>query len=84
LAYCCHNSHFLAETDCRNPFQDSPPCMTVIDPLEQKLAKMHLCALVYAEMDQCMLKSFESLRISFLQLLSCSTAQDTRKKQASF
>jgi hypothetical protein len=58
--------------------------MTVIDPLEQKLAKMHLCALVYAEMDQCMLKSFESLRISFLQLLSCSTAQDTRKKQASF
>ena len=26
LAYCCHKSHFLAETDCRNPFQDSPPC----------------------------------------------------------
>ena len=25
LAYCCHNSHFMAETDCRNPFQDSPP-----------------------------------------------------------
>ena len=25
LAYCCHNSHFLAETDCRNLFQDSPP-----------------------------------------------------------
>ena len=25
LAYCCHKSHFLAETDCRNPFQDSPP-----------------------------------------------------------
>ena len=35
LAYCCHNSHFLAETDCRNPFQDSPPwflhCHVIMD-----------------------------------------------------
>ena len=39
LAYCCHKSHFLAETDCWNLFWCSPPCT---GPLALKfLSKNH-------------------------------------------